>query len=175
MKSLCYKHRTRDKLKHVINGLRPIYIFVSVRPALSWLVSSIGRERSRGQRSRVRIPYFPASRGLSRERPLLAGKSRINLIFFFPGFLFANVTATQVNSDDLLSFACIYIHNLIVQVMHYKCNSKFNSMCTLIRFSDTFHLASFRNIFYSRSYAPRDISPLPPFISPPRTPCEVIY
>ena len=27
--------------------------------------------------------------------------------FFFSGFLFANVTATQVNCDDLLSFACI--------------------------------------------------------------------
>ena len=33
--------------------------------------------------------------------------------FFFSGFLFANVTATQVNCDDLLSFACIYIHNFI--------------------------------------------------------------
>ena len=131
-----------------------------MRPALSWLVSSIGR----------------ALHGYHRGQGFESRTSRTNLIvFFFLGFLFANVTATQVNCDDLLSFACIYIHNFIVQVMHYKCNSKFNSMSTLIRFSDTFHLASFRNIFYSRSYAPRDISPLPPFISPPRTPCEVIY
>ena len=43
-----------DKLKHVINGLLPIYIFVSVRPAPSWLVSSIGRalhQYRRGQGS----------------------------------------------------------------------------------------------------------------------------
>ena len=117
----------------------PIYIFVSVRPALRWLVSSIGRalhgyHRGQGFESRTSLLAE-----VSHVRDLLAGKSRTSLVFF-PGFLFANVTATQVNCDDLLSFACIYIHNFIAQLMHYKCNSKFNSMFALNRFSDTFHL-----------------------------------
>ena len=75
-----------DKLKHVIiiNGLRPIYIFVSVRPALGWLVSSIGRALHR-YHTRVRIPYFPASRGLSRERPA-SRENPYKPDFFFQAF-----------------------------------------------------------------------------------------
>ena len=73
-----------DKLKHVIliNGLRPIYIFVSVRPPLSWLVSSIGRalhgyHRGQGFESRTSLLAE-----VSHVRDLLAGKSRTSLIFF---------------------------------------------------------------------------------------------
>ena len=135
-----------------------------MRPALSWLVSSVGRalhgyHRGQGFESRTSLLAE-----VSHVRDLLPGKSRTSLFFFFffffffSGFLFANVTTTQCN--------------FIVQLMHYNGNCKFNSMSALIHFSDTFHLVvpkhflrnclnciSLRRsylhyIFYSRSYAP---------------------
>ena len=62
--------------------------------------------------------------------------------------------------------------------MCYKFNSKSNGMVALIR-SQVRFISSFRNIFYFYfAYMPpplRDIIPLPPFISPPKTPYELSY
>ena len=63
--------------------------------------------------------------------------------------------------------------------MYYKSNSKSNGMVALIR-SQVRFISSFRNIFFLFClYAPpppsRDIIPLPPFISPPKTPYELSY
>ena len=59
--------------------------------------------------------------------------------------------------------------------MYYKCSSKRNGMLALIRFSDTFYLVIPKHVFYS-AYKPTRIymPPPPPFISPPKTPYEVI-
>ena len=59
--------------------------------------------------------------------------------------------------------------------MNYKCNSKCNGTFVLIRFSDTLYFVVPKRFFPFRLYAtppPPDISP--PFISPPKTPYEVI-
>ena len=56
--------------------------------------------------------------------------------------------------------------------MYYKWNLKYNGMLALIRFSDTFYLVVPKIYFLFRLQAHRDISP--PFISPLKTPYEVI-
>ena len=75
-----------DKLNHVINGLRPIYIFVSVRPALGCLVSSIGIALHGYHRGQGFESCTSLLAEVSHVRDLLAGKSRTSLGFFFQAF-----------------------------------------------------------------------------------------
>ena len=59
--------------------------------------------------------------------------------------------------------------------MYYKCNSEWNGMLALIRFSDRFYLVVLKH-FFNSVYKPLGYKPPspPPFIILPKTPYEVI-
>ena len=57
--------------------------------------------------------------------------------------------------------------------MYYKCNSKRNAMLALIHFSDTFCLVIPKH-FFIPLISPPGYKPLRLYLSPPKTPYEVI-
>ena len=111
------------------------------------------------ERSRVRIPHKPVFVCL--------------FVCFFLGFLFSTVKVASITAmiffhiilhpAVLIGNFHIFITSLYNKCIINRCNSKFNGVFSLIRFSDTFYLVVSKHFFIPLIFL-LDVSPPP---SPP--------